>query len=117
MPQVCHAVDRMHDTRVLFICVTAAVPVSTVCVHVRHPAIPSQRARASSVGKTPSFSFCQVDMYIRIRDVVPVSAAVATRSRGDGRSMEDRRRKSVTIFFLIKCLILTTSVIPIFVDF
>ena len=50
----------MHDTRVLFICVTA---VSTVCVHVRHPAIPSQRARASSVGKTPSFSFCQVDMY------------------------------------------------------
>ena len=25
--------------------------------------IPSQRARASSVGKTPSFSFCQVDMY------------------------------------------------------
>ena len=25
--------------------------------------IPSQRAHASSVGKTPSFSFCQVDMY------------------------------------------------------
>ena len=24
--------------------------------------IPSQRARASSVGKTPSFSFCQVDV-------------------------------------------------------
>ena len=32
-------------------------------------------------------------------DAVPVSAAVATRSRGDGRSMEDRRRKSVIIFF------------------
>ena len=68
MPQVCHAVDRMDDTRVLFICVTAvrlcaACAVSTVCVHVRHPAIPSQRARASAVGKTPSFSFCQVDMY------------------------------------------------------
>ena len=27
--------------------------------------IPSQRARNSSVGKTPSFSFCQVDMYER----------------------------------------------------
>ena len=26
--------------------------------------IPSQRARVSSVGKTPSFSFCQVDMYV-----------------------------------------------------
>ena len=25
--------------------------------------IPSQRARESSVGKTPSFSFCQVDKY------------------------------------------------------
>ena len=25
--------------------------------------IPSQRARAWSTGKTPSFSFCQVDMY------------------------------------------------------
>ena len=27
--------------------------------------IPSQRARASSVGKAPSFSFCQVDMYAK----------------------------------------------------
>ena len=33
------------------------------CAHVRHPAMSSQRARASTVGKTPSFSFCQVDMY------------------------------------------------------
>ena len=48
---------------------------------------------------------------------VPVSAAVATRSRGDGRSMEDHRRKYVINFLLIKCLILTTSVIPILVDF
>ena len=32
-------------------------------------------------------------------DAVPVSAAVATRSRGDGRSMEDRRRKYVINFF------------------
>ena len=31
-------------------------------VHVRHP-IRSQHALVSSVGKTPSFSFCQVDMY------------------------------------------------------
>ena len=50
-------------------------------------------------------------------DAVTISAAVATRSRGDGRSMEDRRRKSVINFLLIKCLILTTSVIPILVDF
>ena len=38
------------------------------CAHVRHPAarhpaMSSQRARASTVGKTPSFCFCQVDMY------------------------------------------------------
>ena len=33
-------------------------------VHVRHPVIASKRrARASSVGKTPSFKFCQVDMH------------------------------------------------------
>ena len=28
--------------------------------------IPSQRARASLVGKTPSFTSCQVDMYDRL---------------------------------------------------
>ena len=58
MPQVCHAVDRMDDTRVLFICVTAvrlraACAVSTVCVHIRHPAAPpghSQSARTCVVG-------------------------------------------------------------------
>ena len=50
-------------------------------------------------------------------DAVPVSAAVATRPRGDGRSMEDRRRKSQIIFLLIKRLILTISDIPILVDF
>ena len=39
------------------------------CVHgtggARRPTtpIPNQRTRASSVGKTSSFSFCQVDMY------------------------------------------------------
>ena len=61
MPQVCHPVDRMGDTMVLFKCATAV----DYGRHVRwvHTAIPSQRARASSVGKTPSFSFCQVDMY------------------------------------------------------
>ena len=32
-------------------------------VHLGPTPIPSQRARVSSVGKTPSFSFCQVDMY------------------------------------------------------
>ena len=46
------------------------------------------------------------------RDAINVSAAVATRSRADCGSMEDRRRKS-----LIKCLNLTTSDIPILVDF
>ena len=63
MPQVCHAVDRMGDTRVLFKCATAV----DCGRHVRwvHTAIPTsqRRARASSVGKTPPFSFCQVDMY------------------------------------------------------
>ena len=54
---------------------------------------------------------------LHIRDAVTVSAAVATRSRADCGSMEDRRRKSLIIFFLIKCLVLTTSDIPILVDF
>ena len=54
---------------------------------------------------------------LHIRDAVPVSAAVATRPRGDGRRMEDRRPKYLIIFLLIKCLILTTSDIPILVDF
>ena len=66
MPQVCHAVVRMGDTRVLFKCATAVRLCAACDVHVRHPAIPNQRARASSVGKTPSFSFCQVDMYGKV---------------------------------------------------
>ena len=32
--------------------------------------IPSQRTRASSVGKTSSFSFCQVDMYALTRKAI-----------------------------------------------
>ena len=38
----------------------------TVCgtCGARMTPIPSQRARVSSVGKTPSFSFSQVDMYV-----------------------------------------------------
>ena len=64
MPQVCHAVDIMGDTRVLFKCATAVRLCAARVVHVlRHPEIPIQRTRASSVGKTPSFGFCQVDMY------------------------------------------------------
>ena len=54
---------------------------------------------------------------LHISDAVPVSAAVATRPRRDGRRMEDRRRKSLIHVLLIKCLILTTSDIPILVDF
>ena len=58
-----------------------------------------------------------MDTALHSRDAVTVSAAVATRSRADCRSMEDRRRKSLINFLLIKCLILTTSDIPILVDF
>ena len=54
---------------------------------------------------------------LHIRNAVPVSAAVATRPRGDGQSMEDRHRKSLINVLLIKCLSLTTSDIPILVDF
>ena len=53
----------MGDTRVLFTCATACRLCAARAVHVRHPVIPSQRSRGSSVEKTPSFSFCQVDMY------------------------------------------------------
>ena len=35
----------------------------TCGARVDMPLFSSQRARASSFGKTPSFSFCQVDMY------------------------------------------------------
>ena len=61
MRHVCHAVDKMGDTRVRFKCAT-----ETVCGTdgARTTLIPSQRARVSSVGKPPSFSFSQVDMYV-----------------------------------------------------
>ena len=62
MHHVCHDVNRMGDKRVLSKCATAVRLCATCAVHVRHPAISSQRARASTAGKTPSFSFCQVDM-------------------------------------------------------
>ena len=58
-----------------------------------------------------------MDTALHSRDAVTVSAAVATRSRADCGSMEDRRRKSLINFLRIKCLILTTSDIPILVDF
>ena len=60
MRHVCHAVDKMGDTRVRFKCAT-----ETVCgtAGARTTLIPSQRARVSSVGNPPSFSFSQVDMY------------------------------------------------------
>ena len=61
MRHVCHAVDKMGDTRVRFKCAT-----ETVCRTggARMTPIPSQRARVSSVGKTPSFSLSQVDVYV-----------------------------------------------------
>ena len=58
-----------------------------------------------------------MDTALHSRDAVTVSAAVATRYRADCGSMEDRRRKSLINFLRIKCLILTTSDIPILVDF
>ena len=84
MHQVCHAVDTMGDTRVLFKCATAVILCAACALDVRHPAIPSQRACASAVEKTPSFSFCQVDMYalvyVYVRD---------GRSRYKGRTIEN----------------------------
>ena len=71
MHHVCHAVDRMCDTRVRFKCAKAVRLCAARGLHVRFGTkpIPSQRARASSVGKNPpSFSFCQVDMYAELRD-------------------------------------------------
>ena len=61
---VCHAVDRMGDKRVLSKCATAVRLCAARTVLVRHPTM-SSRARASTAGKTPSFSFCQVDMYAK----------------------------------------------------
>ena len=60
MRHVCHAVNEMGDTRVRFKCAA-----ETVCGTggARAPPVPNQRARVSSVEKTPSFSFSQVDMY------------------------------------------------------
>ena len=63
MHNVCHAVDRMGDKRVLSKCATAVRLCAACAVHVRHPTMSSQRARTSTAGKTPSFRFCQVDMY------------------------------------------------------
>ena len=64
MCHVCHVVDKMGDMRVRFKCAT-----ETVCgtCRARTTPIPSQRTRVSSVGKTPSFSFSQVDMHATVR--------------------------------------------------
>ena len=64
MHHVFHAVDRIGDKRVLSKCATAVRLCAACAVHVQHPAISGQRARALTAGKTPSFSFCQVDMYV-----------------------------------------------------
>ena len=60
----CHAVDMMCDSRVRAtadrLCAARAPHVR--CTYDTHP---RQWARASSVGKTPPFSFCQVDMYAK----------------------------------------------------
>ena len=54
----------MGDKRVLYKCATAVTLCAACALHVRHPAIPSPRSCASAFEeKTPSFSFCQVDMY------------------------------------------------------
>ena len=56
---VCNAVDWMGGGRFLFKCATAVrlcAARAARAVRVRHP------GHSQSVGKTPSFSFCQVDM-------------------------------------------------------
>ena len=53
---------RMGGTRVGLTCATAVRLCAARVVHARTTPNPSQRARVSSVGKTPSFGFCQVDM-------------------------------------------------------
>ena len=86
MHHVCHAVDRMGDTRVRFKCAKAVRLCAVRGLHVRFGTkpIPSQRARASSVGKkTPSFSFCQVDMYALCTANMPL----ALQSRGNMNSI------------------------------
>ena len=60
MPLVCHVVDIMVDRMVRFKCATKLG--YTVCGTCGAP-MPIQRARVSSVEKTQSFSFFQVDMY------------------------------------------------------
>ena len=87
MHQVCHAVDRMGDTMVLFKCATAVRLCAACAVHVRHPTIPSERARATSVGKTPSFSFCQVDMYAGMMTSQPMTTRGYDR-RGGGEGLQ-----------------------------
>ena len=79
MHHVCHAVDRMGDTRVRFKCAKAVRLCAARWLHVRFgtKSIPSQRACASSVGKTPSFSFCQVDMYVSLKMLSNVLTAKA----------------------------------------
>ena len=64
MRQVCHAVDRMGDTRFCLNVRWRSRLCAARAVHVRHPAIPIHVCRR--FGKTPSFSFCQVDMYVMI---------------------------------------------------
>ena len=54
---------RMGGKRVRLKCATAVRLCAARVVHARTTPNPSQRARASSVGKTQSFGFCQVDMY------------------------------------------------------
>ena len=60
---VCLVVDRTGDMRVRFKCSTAVRLCAALACGARTTPIPSQRARVSSAGKIPSFSFCQVDMY------------------------------------------------------
>ena len=64
MHHVCHAVDRMGDTRVRFKCAKAVRLCAARGLHVGYETH-SQSAGTCVVGweKTPSFSFCQVDMY------------------------------------------------------
>ena len=59
--QVCHAVDIMVDTRFCLNVRWRSRLCAARAVHVRHPDIPIHERRR--LAKTPSASFCQVDVH------------------------------------------------------
>ena len=98
MRHVCHAVNKMGDTRVRFKC--SAETVCGTCAACAPP-IPNQRARVSSVEKTQSFSFSQVDMYAII-----LTYNGATSSANISKSWGQHLAKASNIVIMDKCRIM-----------